>query len=850
MLRGAELEAYSVFQFFTDTYDTEVKPSEREDVAQTTSDQQRRPGRPRNLRCRYIAGHPCQPTKQRILRSAGHRNLLNVVGRWFPRSDDPDGRDAYCASMLLLLKPWREPRSDLKADHISWEEAFAAFMCTATQSDRYVVSGAQYFHECALAAEADRRDEDSAEQGSRRDRDYDIHNDGDDEYSPATANGEEHYTEEGLAMLKAMQTSLAERVHAYDALAVARHAKLFPENHVAAWPLQGPKLVAAATGDELRKLEGWRVEMADDVQEQARTSDGSAGEARRSHLPDVVAGVPDAHASTAPTVRQVPPDDACEEALPAVDVSCLRDDQYRAYDIILWHLEHTLSGAQVPPLRMIIYGEGGTGKSRVIQTVTEAFARRGCSYMLVKAAYTGIAASLIDGKTTHIIGHVGVGNKERKVSDETRRLLQAFWRGKRYLVIDEYSMLAKSFVARLARNIAIGMEGSGLDSDQSFGGLSVILCGDLHQFPPVAVAAAEALYMPTVNERDLEKADRVLGRKIYEEFTTVVVLKEQMRVSDPVWRDFLVHLRYGRVEKPHLAMLRTLLITNPDQLLANAAMAARWHETSLVTPRHAVRIEWNAAAVRKACQDRGERVYVVTAEDRIKGQPLTLRERHLVVGRLKTQKGQKRRDLPEVIELAIGMKVMVTSNIQTDLDLANGARGEVVDIVLHPDEEVIGPSSVVHLKYLPSYVLVKMLRTRASQLQGLDDHVIPVEPAQCHMQIQITRSPEAPLKRTVTRRQFPMTPAYAFTDYRSQGQTIPFVLVDIKSPPGPQKLSLFNLYVALSRSSGRQTIRLLRDFDDQLFLQVHEQELLDEDQHLEDNDKKTKTWWSALGRAR
>ncbi|RDX42770.1 hypothetical protein OH76DRAFT_1298156, partial [Lentinus brumalis] len=53
------------------------------------------------------------------------------------------------------------------------------------------------------------------------------------------------------------------------------------------------------------------------------------------------------------------------------------------------------------PLRMVLYGEGGTGKSRVIQTVTQAFAQRGCAFMLVKAAYTGIAASLIDGKTTH-----------------------------------------------------------------------------------------------------------------------------------------------------------------------------------------------------------------------------------------------------------------------------------------------------------------------------------------------------------------------------------------------------------------------------------------------------------------
>ncbi|KAF8959818.1 hypothetical protein BDZ97DRAFT_1666644, partial [Flammula alnicola] len=73
-----------------------------------------------------------------------------------------------------------------------------------------------------------------------------------------------------------------------------------------------------------------------------------------------------------------------------------------------------------------------------------------------------------------------------------------------------------------------------------------------------------------------------------------------------------------------------------------------------------------------------------------------------------------------------------------------------------------------------------------------------------------------------------ITTAYAFTDYRLQGQTMPFALVDIGPPPS-SILSLFNLHVALSRSSGRDTIRLLRDFDDKMFTKAHDPELLDPD---------------------
>jgi hypothetical protein len=56
-------------------------------------------------------------------------------------------------------------------------------------------------------------------------------------------------------------------------------------------------------------------------------------------------------------------------------------------------------------------------------------------------------------------------------------------------------------------------------------------------------------------------------------------------------------------------------------------------------------------------------------------------------------------------------------------------------------------------------------------------------------------------KNTIHRCQYPMTAAYAFTNYRSQGQTLPYVIVDIGSPLPTGTLSLFNLYVALSRSN-------------------------------------------------
>lgn len=124
---------------------------------------------------------------------------------------------------------------------------------------------------------------------------------------------------------------------------------------------------------------------------------------------------------------------------------------------------------------MIIYGEGGTGKSKVIQTVTEEFDRQGARALLVKAAYTGIAASLIDGKTTHVIASISIKDANN-VSPEAIAKLQSFWRQVQYLIVDEFSMLSKTFLALLSRNVDIGKQETRTQPGGScFGGINVIL---------------------------------------------------------------------------------------------------------------------------------------------------------------------------------------------------------------------------------------------------------------------------------------------------------------------------------------------------------------------------------------
>lgn len=364
---------------------------------------------------------------------------------------------------------------------------------------------------------------------------------------------------------------------------------------------------------------------------------------------------------------------------------------------------------------MIIHGKGGTGKSRVIQTITEHFKTQGAAHLLIKAAYTGVAASIIDGKTTHVIAQVSRKSKAG-MSNDSKGKLQSFWRYFIYLIIDEISMIGKSFFAMLSRHIGIGRAKPGKpESDLSFGGINVILCGNFHQFPPVAVGPSEALYYLMNTLKDSTEAQ--LERTIYEEFDTVVILRQQVRCKDLIWDAFLKRLRMGEVREADLRLLRSLVITSADCPPTDFSCAP-WSECHLVTPRHAVRRLWNDAAIRKHCSESGQRLFICSANDKIKKKALTMRERYAVAGHQFADDGTRKRktqDLPHTVEIAVGMRVMVTSNLETDLDITNGARGVITDIVLDPEEPPLPDTSITKLIYLPSYILVKLDDERAGR---------------------------------------------------------------------------------------------------------------------------------------
>ena len=853
-MRGVELEEFPLIFFISETYEEKFKASDdtgqqdeadpadvgvEDEVGEDHVDSQevnvgRKRGRKPNERSRYLPDHPRYTSHTRVVRSAGHNTIPSTRGPFYPPHNEPETIDFFRASMLAICKPWRR-LDDLRREDQTWEQAYEDFFSAAPKRSTDIVAGIKSHYDSRTAASLSREDENNAEvegEGRRRRRnelDELAEAEQVEERDPLNVAEPEADRLEAIRLAIDKCANSQEEVHGKAAVEIAKTAGIFTSEGEE-WETAGQD-AGVATGDDLAKLVGWQHKL-----KEIAAAQGNAA----SQVTDTDEGAIQLGTGGAEYVQYVSPEtiDIGEEALSGVDPSCLFEDQRRAFDIVDYHLRQTLDGKKPPQLLMHIAGEGGTGKSRVIQTITDQFKALGCEKALVKAAYTGIAASLIGGSTLHVVCRIPPPSKYKGGrivhSAEKERELAEFYTPIKYLIIDEISMVPREFLAQISRIISKARAHlEDHSSNAPFGGLNVIILGDMHQFPPVQGGASHALFTAIRNEDlgDKNKEDFVAGRQIYEQFDTVVKLRKQVRVVDQEWKDFLGRARHGSCKSPDLRMLRSLLITSRESQRIDFSQEP-WSNAVLVTPRHAVRRQWNSLAVRRHCRLNGVTLYISKAYDVTGGRLLTAEEDLQMM---------KKREvaLATELQIAIGMKVMITFNVNTEKDIANGARGKVVDIILDP-RETVSEGSTVHLKYPPAYVLVKLDRSNGVHLDGLPEGVVPIAPIKKQFYILVGGK-----RKKVTRLQLPMTPAYAFTDYRSQGQTIEYVIVDIGRPPRGA-LTGFNAYVALSRSSGRSTIRLLRDFEDKLFTQHPSEDLRKEDRRIEELDYQTRITWQAI----
>ncbi|KAJ3455199.1 hypothetical protein MRS44_013799 [Fusarium solani] len=252
----------------------------------------------------------------------------------------------------------------------------------------------------------------------------------------------------------------------------------------------------------------------------------------------------------------------------------LNKRQAIAFLIICGQLDLIKRGenGDIGQLCQFVGGEGGTGKSRVIEALVELFAKKGLSNRLLITATSGTAAARINGITIHsacgFSKEQGTGADTTKDSDGVRLPKQAErfvhgqsrmdWQDKDLLVIDEVSMLGARTLHAVNERLC-RLRGS----QQDFGGSPSFSFADFHQFRPVQ---ERSILLPSVamswDEDNSFKAEQRhqhdKAHALWKKFTTVVMLDEQMRAAgDPVLQRLLKRIRLGVQDRTDLDLLNS-----------------------------------------------------------------------------------------------------------------------------------------------------------------------------------------------------------------------------------------------------------------------------------------------------
>lgn len=385
---------------------------------------------------------------------------------------------------------------------------------------------------------------------------------------------------------------------------------------------------------------------------------------------------------------------------------------------------------------LLLTGKAGTGKSTLLRHFRETTKRP-----VAVVAPTGVAALTIEGQTIHSFfgfrPDVTTDTVKAPRGDSPVRKI-------RTLVIDEISMVR----ADLFDCVDKALRMAGPKPTQPFGGIQLILIGDLYQIPPVVTSQEREMFRERYATPYFFSATAFDGLDI--EF---IELEKVYRQKDHAFIALLNAIRNHTVTDEQLAVLNERV--DP----AFEPPAGDLYVT--LTPTNAAADEENSRRL-----------------ERLDGKLATYSS---------DQTGEFIRSAlpaPEMLELKKGAQVMMTSN-DGQGQWVNGTLGRILETKAKDDEG----NTVLHVEFTDGEQAEvrqntwEMFRyTWDKKARKLDTEI------------------------TGTYTQFPVRLAWAVTIHKSQGKTLDRVILDL----GRGVFTGGQTYVALSRCTSLEGLTLKR----------------------------------------
>lgn len=437
----------------------------------------------------------------------------------------------------------------------------------------------------------------------------------------------------------------------------------------------------------------------------------------------------------------------------------LRPAQRDFYNYVTNWTSQKLMDSNHPPIYVVLSGRAGCGKSFAVKCVNKFIKEnKECLPGFLKiAAPTGTAAFLIKGTTLHSCFKLPVNVR---FSDDLPLLqgpnlhqLQDKFKNTEILMIDEMSMVGKYMLYQLSKRL---QEIKPQYSTTEFGGVSIVLMGDFAQLPPVTDLPLFAKKHGTLNQTK--------GNALYKLFNKSFTLSESMRIQgndQQLFKKILDSIANGTFNEP---MWNTLQ-QNSTAMNARGA-SERFQDAVKLCARNKDSILFNI--------------------EKIRALNMPIAQIHALNSSKKAKEfsANKAGGLQNSIIISKNSKVMLLSNLWKEHGLTNGANGFVRYIVYDQDNF---PTK------LPAFVLIYFPQYTGPSFHPKEEKLVPIVPVfrkwyDC--------------KSEHNRTMLPLTPSYAITIHKSQGQTLNKIIINL----GEKEFAPGLTYTAISRATKLENI--------------------------------------------
>ncbi len=384
-------------------------------------------------------------------------------------------------------------------------------------------------------------------------------------------------------------------------------------------------------------------------------------------------------------------------------------------------MEHTTD-------HVFITGKAGTGKSTLLQ-----YFRHKTQKSIAVVAPTGVSAIQIQGQTIHSFFQFKPDITPQSVGDiPIRRRKRQMFLKLDALIIDEISMVRADLLDCVDAMLRL----YGPSVDKPFGGVQMILFGDLFQLPPVVNRFEQHIF------QTVYPTPFFFSAKVFEAIQLKIMeLKKIYRQKDELFIHLLNAVRDNVLAAHHLSAL------NARYFPQHQTPAGEFYITLTTTNALADKVN-------------------VQKLDELPGRPATYN------GIVSGQFDMKALPTAEALEIKPGAQVMMLNN-DSEKRWVNGSLGVVIKVVTDTDGEDI--------------ILVDL-----ENGERVDVKKYTWEIYQYYFD-EVTESLSSKIIGYFT--QYPLKLAWAVTIHKSQGQTFEKVIIDI----GFGTFSHGQMYVALSR---------------------------------------------------